>query len=291
MPPAPAWRRYLRFWRDDTRADVDDELRFHIEMRTGDLVAAGMSATAARAEAERQFGEMRAIHDECLTIDERRGRRAELGDIMSNMRQDLRFASRTMARNPGFALLAILCVALGVALTTTIFSWVNSILLQPLPYDRPHELVAIYARNVARGHARVNIAYPDYVSWREQNQTFDQIGMWTWTNLALSGEDDSERLEGAQVSSALFDLLGVRPILGRTFAPGDEPLEQNRVIVLGYGVWQRRYGGDRSIVGKSIIADGIPYTVIGVMPPGFAFPERGQVWVPLNINESALERS
>ncbi|HJR63777.1 MAG TPA: ABC transporter permease [Gemmatimonadaceae bacterium] len=291
MAPVPAWRRYLHFWRADVHGDVDDELRFHLEMRTADLVAAGMSEAAARGEAERQFGEMRAIRDECLTIDERRGRRAERGEIMTDLRQDLRFAARTLSNNPGFAALAILCVALGVALTTTIFSWVNSILLRPLPYERAEELVAIYARNTARGATGVNISYPDYVSWREQNQTFAEIGMWTWTTLSLSGEGDSERLDGAEVSSTLFQVLGVHPILGRTIAAGDEQQGQNRVVILGYGVWQRRFGGDRNIVGKSVLADGIPYTVIGVMPRGFAFPERGQVWVPLTLQESALDRS
>ncbi|HJR63776.1 MAG TPA: ABC transporter permease [Gemmatimonadaceae bacterium] len=288
MPPTPSWRRYLRFWRADVDGDVDDELGFHLEMRTRDLVAAGLPHGAARAEAERQFGEMQSIRDECLTIDERRERRAHRGEIMTDISQDLRFGSRTLARSPGFTALAVVCIALGIAMTTTIFSWVNSILLRPLPYERAHELAAIYARYAARGVTGANIGYPDYIVWRDDNRTFAQLGMWTWTTLTLSGEGEPERLEGAEVSSNLFGVLGVRPILGRSFIPDDERPGQNRVVMLGYGVWQRRYAGDRSIVGKSITADALTYTVIGVMPRGFAFPDRGQVWVPLTINETAL---
>ncbi|HJU65113.1 MAG TPA: ABC transporter permease, partial [Gemmatimonadaceae bacterium] len=288
MAATPVWRRYLRFWRADVHADVDDELAFHMEMRTRDLVAAGLSPAASRAEAERQFGEMRAIRDQCLTIDERRARRDEVGEIMSDIRQDVRFATRTLARSPGFAGLAVLCIALGIALTTTIFSWVNSILLRPLPYERADQLVAIYARHSARGVTGANIAYNDYLHWRNQNRTFSRIGMWTWNTLTLSGDGESERLEGAEVSSNLFAVLGVRPLLGRHFVPADEQPGGNRVVMLGYGVWQRRYGGDPSIVGRSITADGNSFTVIGVMPRGFAFPDRGQLWVPLTIDDIAL---
>ncbi|MGH7719100.1 MAG: permease prefix domain 1-containing protein, partial [Gemmatimonadaceae bacterium] len=159
MSDPPRWRRYLRFWRSDVRADVDDELLFHIEMRERDLVAAGMPPLDARAEAVRQFGALTSIRDACVTIEERRSRRAARGEVMEQMRLDAKFAVRTLARNPAFAATSVLCIALGVAVTTTIFSWVHSILLRPLPYERSEELVSVYGRLKARGVNRSNISY------------------------------------------------------------------------------------------------------------------------------------
>jgi len=280
MADAPVWRRYFRLLRPDSRADVDDELAFHLEMRVRELIARGMSPPDARAEAERIFGDMRAIRDACVTIDERRLRRHERREGVDDMMRDVRFAARSLRKSPGFTLMAIICVALGVGVTTTIFSAVDGILLRPLPYPNADRLVAIYSRLAAKGATGINISYEDYLSWRDENRTFSQLGIWTWTNNTLAGEGDAERVEGAGVTANLFPLLGVRPIIGRSFTPSEELPGNDRVIMLSYGLWQRRFAGDPGIVGSSIQVDGLPYTVIGVMPPRFNFPDRGQVWVP-----------
>ncbi|HEX6535793.1 MAG TPA: ABC transporter permease [Gemmatimonadaceae bacterium] len=280
MTGAPAWRRYLRLLRPDVRADVDDELAFHLEMRVRELVARGVPPAAARAEAERIFGDMRAVRDACVTIDERRLRRHERREGVDDMMRDFRFAARALRKSPGFTLTAIVCVALGVCVTTTIFSAVDGILIRPLPYPDADRLVAVYGRLAAKGATGQNISYDDYLSWRDENRTFSQLGIWTWTTHTLSGQGEAERVEGAGVSANLFPLLGVRPLLGRTIAPSEELPGNDRVILLSYGLWQRRFAGDRGIVGRTIEVDGLPYTVVGVMPPRFNFPDRGQVWVP-----------
>ncbi len=197
---------------------------------------------------------------------------------------DLRYALRTLRKSPGFASMAVLCIALGVGVTTTIFSAVNGILIRPLPYPEPEQLVSVYARYAARGEHGVNISFPDYISWRDENRTFAHLGMWSWNTLALSGEGEPERIEGAQVTANLFPLLGVRPILGRVFTDEEDRPGAGKVLLLGYGLWQRRFAGDREIVGRQVVVDGVPHTVVGVMPRNFAFPERGQAWTPFAID-------
>ena len=282
MSDAPRWRRYLRFWGPDPAADVDDELAFHLAMRERDLIAAGMAPADARAQAEREFGDARGVRAACLTIDERRQRHAHRLEATDAMWSDLKFTTRTLRKSPGFTVTAILCIALGVGITTTIFSAVNAILIRPLPYAHPDRLVAIYSGNDAIDAHGSNISYPDYLSWRDENRTFSGIGMWTWTSMTLSGDDgEAERVEGAEVTPNLFPLLGVDAFVGRTFANGEDQAGRDRVLLLSYGLWQRRFAGDRAIVGRTVTVDGLPYTIIGVMPPRFAFRDISQVWIPL----------
>src|SRR6185503_17876480 len=147
-------------------------------------------------------------------------------------------------------------------------------------------LVAIYGGNDKLGAHGSNISYPDYVSWRDETRSFEAVGMWTWTTHALSGacagapQCEAERIDGAAVTPNLFSLLGVRPLYGRTFLPGEDRDGSNRVVLLSFGVFQQRFAGDPTIVGRTTVVDGIPYTIVGVMGPGFNFPERGKVWVP-----------
>ncbi|MDQ6831708.1 MAG: ABC transporter permease [Gemmatimonadota bacterium] len=197
---------------------------------------------------------------------------------------DLKYALRMLRHAPGFTIMAVLCIALGVGVTTTIFSAVNGILIRPLPYPHPEQLVSVYARYAAHGEHGVNISFPDYLSWRDENRSFSRLGMWTWNTLTLSGEGEPERVEAAQVTANLFPLLGVQPLLGRNFAAEEDRPGQGKVLLLGYGLWQRRFAGDRSIVGRPVSVDGVVYTVVGVMPQGFTFPERGQAWTLFAID-------
>ncbi|HJR36708.1 MAG TPA: ABC transporter permease [Gemmatimonadales bacterium] len=284
------WRRALRFWRSDVRQDVDEELRFHLEMHQRELAERGHSPLAARQEAERRFGELGRIREECVAIDTRQRQRAERREIMGDLWQDVRFALRTLRKSPGFALAAILCIGLGIGVTTTIVSAVHAILIRPLPYENAGELVSVYVQDRAQDEHRVNISYPDYVSWRDDSRSFAALGMWTWQALAFSGEGEPERLEGAMVTANLFPLLGVRPFLGRTFLAEEETVGRNRVVLLSHGLWRRRYGGDSSVVNRTITVDGTPYLVAGVMPPGFAFPERGEAWVPFAVDPARQSR-
>lgn len=285
------WRKQLRFWRSNVREDVDDEIRFHFEMRVRDLVAAGWTDAAARQEARQRFGEPAAVRDACIAIDTRRRERVARREVMGHMKQDLRFAFRTLLKSPGFTVMAVLCIGLGVGVTSTILSAVNAILIRPLPYQNPEELVAVYTWAPATGERRVNISHPDYLSWRDDNRTFAQLGMWTWDVLAFSGDGEPERLDGALVTSNLFPLLGVQPLIGRGFTPEEEQPNGPRVILLSHALWQRRYGGQRDLVGRTITVNGFPTQVIGVMPPGFAFPDRGNAWRPMVVEQLGVSRA
>src|SRR5262249_46604146 len=147
-------------------------------------------------------------------------------------------------------------------------------------------LVSIYAQWRTKDEHGVNISYPDYVSWRDESRSFAAMGMYSWTSHALSGACgrsgacEAERVDGAAITPNLFPLLGVRPLLGRTFVSGEDVEGADHVIILSYGVWQQRFGGDSSVVGRPTTVDGQTYTVVGVMRPNFAFPDRGRVWVP-----------
>jgi predicted permease len=276
----PPFRRYLRFLRPDLRADIDDELDFHLAMRARDLERAGHAENAAREAAERTFGNLDAIRNECLTIDERRFRRASRKEVLMTMWQDARFSIRSLMRSPGFTTVAVLCLAVGIAATASIFTVVRGSLIRPLPYRDAERLVSIYTAMPDRQARGVNISYHDYNAWRTMNRTFEDIGAWTWSTITLSTDDEAERVESALVSANLFTVLGVNPVLGRHFLPEEEQ-PGTRVIMLSHGLWQRRLGGDRNIVGRTIRVNAIDHTIVGVMPAGFAFPEIGVAWRPL----------
>jgi hypothetical protein len=279
------WRRILRLPGRDARDMVDEEIAAHLAMLAADLERAGLAPEAARVEAERQFGELEAIRGDCVTIERRRRRRGNRRETMKTMLDDVRYALRTMRKSPAFSLAALVCIALGVGVTTTIFSAVLAVLIRPLPYAKPDQLVSIYAENRERGERKVNISYADYRSWREASHSFTQLGIWTWTTLSFTGDGEPERLEGAAVAANLFPMLGVSPMIGRTFSEDEERRGNDHVVLLGHGLWQRRYAGDTAIVGRSIMVNGLPYRVVGVMPPGFGFPEVGQAWLPFESDD------
>jgi putative ABC transport system permease protein len=288
--PDPVWRRYTRFWGTNVDADIDDEMRFHLETRVEDLTEHGLSPHAARMQALEEYGDVPAIRNQLRKIDRRRQGRRQTAERWDALARDVRFAARTLRRSPAFTAMAVVCIALGVCVTTTIFSAVHGILIRPLPYERADELVSVYAQNPAREIRGSNVSYPDYVSWREANRSFSALALWTWSSHAFSGDGgEAERVEGASITANLLPILGVRPVLGRPFLPEEDQDGRDNVILLGYGLWQRRFAGDRSVIGRVVTVNGRPLTVVGVMPPRFNFPERGEVWVPFGAPKWATE--
>ena len=282
MNSSSGWRRLLRLPRGDIGRGVDDEIDAHLALLAADFVAQGQSPADARAQAEREFGAVSTIRDECIAIERRRRRRVNFSEAAMSILQDIRYTARSLRANAAFAATAILCTALGVGATATIFSAVYATLIRPLPFEKPDELVAVYAGIPAKNLTGVNISYPDYTSWRDESKSFTALGIWTWNSPSFTGEGSggAERVDGAEVSPNLFPLMGVHPILGRTFVESEGVKGSEHVVILGYGLWQRRFSGDRNIVGRTVTIDLKPYTVVGVMPRGFAFPENGQAWIP-----------
>ncbi len=204
---------------------------------------------------------------------------------MERLWQDLRYGARSLAKHRSFTVVAITALALGIGFNTAIFSVVDTVLLRPLPYHEPDRLVSVWERNLRAGLARSEMAPANYLDLRAQNQVFDQVGAFLDQSITLTGKGEPERLEGHSVSANLLSILGVQPTVGRTFLPDEDQLGNHQVVVLSHGLWQRRFDGNRGIVGQPITLDGQPFTVVGVMPAGFFFPQRdSELWTPLAMH-------
>jgi predicted permease len=255
------WVRSL-FRKTAVERELDEELRFHLEKQIERNVAAGMSATEARYAALRAFGGVEQIKEEC--------RDARGVNLIETTLQDVRYGLRQLRRNPGFTLVAALTLALGIGPNTAIFSVVNAVLLRPLPYKDPNQLVEISEKYPKRGLDFFAVAPANFLDWQQQNHVFESMavfGVFSY-QYYLGGEGQPEKVRGRRVSVSFFPLLGVHPILGRTFLP-EEDGPGHRVVVLTYAFWQRRFGSDPKVVGRQITLNGESYTVIGVMPKGF----------------------
>lgn len=256
------------------------DIRDHIERETQDNIDKGMPPEEARREAMIRFGNVaRAIEDT----------EAVWGwPALDAIRQDLRYVLRTVRRKPAFALVVVLTLGFGIGLTTATFSIVNAALIRPLGFADPERLVALHERF---GVQDVPFSPPDFLDLQRDQQSFEHVAAYANVPLELSGRSEPIRIDAAKVSAGLFSLLGVGPLLGRDFRP-EEDRPGTDVAVLSWGLWQSRYGGDHSIVGQTVTLDRRPYTVIGVMPPGFEFPRRGpqsnnkpaSIWVPMAFN-------
>jgi predicted permease len=210
---------------------------------------------------------------------------------MDSYRQDLRYACRTLLRNPVVTLVALTCIGLGVGVSTTTFSIVDGILVQSLPFEDPDNLVNLGTRPTRdEGSANPLLSYPDFVDWRERNTVFSDVAGAALRSVTVSDDGDTERHGGALVTWNLFSMIGTPPALGRGFARDDDRPGAAAVVIIGHDLWQRRYGADRSVIGRSVAVDGQPYTVIGVMPPRFGFPFTQQLWMPLEPGLRARSR-
>src|SRR5215211_5135963 len=201
---------------------------------------------------------------------------------LADLLHDLRYAVRLQRKNPGFTIVAVIALALGIGANTAIFSVVNTVLLRPLPYKDPEGLVMVWEDATKQGYPRETPAAANFVDWRDQNQVFEGMAAISDESFNLTGAGDPERLEGRRVSANLFPLLGVDPQIGRVFSVSEDQSGSQRVVLLSYRLWHRRFGGDPGIVGKSLTLNGEIYTVVGVMPARFQFPSSdNQVWVPI----------
>ncbi|MCI0628925.1 MAG: ABC transporter permease, partial [Acidobacteria bacterium] len=203
--------------------------------------------------------------------------------------QDLRYAARTIRKSPGFAILVTLTLALGIGANTAIFSVFNAVVLQPLPYPEPSRLVLLVGNVQRKSVERRGTSLPDYADWRDQSRSFDAMALYTDGSFTLHSLDEPERVTGEFVAQPYFGLLGVRPILGRTFRPEEDAVPQrDAVVLLSSGLWQRRFGGDLGIVGRSIRLNDRSYSVIGVLPEWFrGITDRAEFWIPLHMLATA----
>jgi predicted permease len=269
----------LPFSRGRARADAHDEVRLHIEGRIDELVRQGMSRVDAEREALRMFGDPARVEAEVEAIDVSTHRRRELRETVVDALRDLRLSARSLARRPSFTIGVIATLALGIGANTAIFSVADALLFRPPPYPHPEQLVSVWA---AGTHSA-----GEFVAIRERMKTLAAIGTYAEWQMTVGDEASSFRANGADISDNLFDFLGTRAALGTTFAPGANVPGSPRVVILSHALWATRFGGDSSLIGKSLLFEGTPRTVVGVMPADFHFPNlKTQLWIPSTFDAS-----
>ncbi|NUQ11505.1 MAG: ABC transporter permease [Gemmatimonadaceae bacterium] len=209
---------------------------------------------------------------------------------MQAILRDIRYGLRSLAKHPGLVVVATVALTFGIGLTTTMFSITYGALMKGLPFADGDRIVSLVRSNPVTGARRMSTPISDYVDYRDQQRTMSPLAAYYTGTVNVSGEAEAERFGGAFVTANTFDLTGVRPLLGRTIQPGEDAPGGARVAVLGYGMWRRRFGGDSTVIGKALRANGVPYTIVGVMPEGFRFPDDAALWLPLQLDPVATRR-
>ncbi len=202
---------------------------------------------------------------------------------MQTLWQDLRYGARILLKKPGFTLIAVITLALGIGVNSAIFSVVNALLVRPLPFDNLDRIVALWEKVPSRGVERNETAAANYFDWSAQQSSFEHTGVYSWWSANLTGVENPENIQGYLITASLFDVLGVRPLHGRAFTAEEEQPGKENVVILNHGLWQRRFGGDPGIIGKTISINGRPRTVVGVMPPEYNFPRGCELLAPLAL--------
>ncbi|HZS47352.1 MAG TPA: ABC transporter permease [Blastocatellia bacterium] len=274
-----------RFWRRNRRnEELEDEINSHLRMAARDRLERGEALRPVEIDVRREIGNVELIKEVTRSMWGTRS--------LEQLSQDLRYGARMMLKRPGFTIVAVIALALGIGANSAIFSVVNSILLRPLPYSQPDRLMTLWTSLKRPGYEKISVSEPEYVDFKQRSKSFEEIASYHQRGLNLTGVDEPERLQGAEVSPNLFATLGVNPLFGRNFLSGEEQPGHGQVVILSHRLWQQRFGSDRSLVGKSITLDGKPFEVVGVMPPGFEFPTREtDIWTPFEVTSEFLSEN
>ncbi|HTC66132.1 MAG TPA: ABC transporter permease [Candidatus Acidoferrum sp.] len=256
-----SWLSRLRHTFGSGKLDdqLEEELRSHLEMRIADNINAGMTPTEARHEAQKQFGNTSLLKEDAREID--------IIGWLDTVAADLHYATRVLRKNPGFALTAVLTLALGIGANTAFFSVVNGVLLNPFPYPRPEQLVTL-------GESKANfingsISYPNFFDWQKDNHSFSSMAIARTYGFSLTGLGDAEQLDAKFISSDYFLVLGANPVIGGTLAPGEDKIGAAPIALIGAGFWKRKFGSSPDVLGKGVTLDGKSYTIVGVIPEAF----------------------
>ena len=279
------WHAKLRmllrslFERRQLDDELDEELREHIEREIENNIRAGMSQDEARRAAHLTVGPLTQIKDEC--------REARAAGFIETLIRDLQFSLRTLLRNPAFTLIALITLAIGIGATSAIFSVVNGVLLKPLPYPHPDELITVNHFAPGVNLPKTGTAPFLHFTYHDQAHSFQDVGIYRWSNRTVTGLNEPEDALSLNVSAQVLPILGVQPALGRWFSDKEDTPGRPLTVVLSYAWWQARFGGDRSVLGRPVIVDGNTYEVIGVLPPNFTFLDRNAAFLlPLQLDRN-----
>src|SRR5580765_3202721 len=288
MAGIPRWRRYARLFGPDPAADVDEELRFHLDTKVDELIAQGWKWEAARLEAERLFGDLKTVQQTGEMMRKERDHNMQRRDFWGTCAQDFRYALRTLRKDRGFAVITVLILALGIAANTAVFSVVNTVLLRPLPFPDAHQLtwLASGRQSIAAGRdpgglSGVTYTVDSYEEFQRHNHSFQQLASYNpffgSSEYTLTGPSEAQPVAAVMVSGNFFPTLGVEPILGRHFSPEECQKGGRPAALLSYAFWQRQFAGNPAIVGQGITLSKVPVTVVGILPATFDF---GAVFAP-----------
>ena len=262
------------FKRRRSANDFAAEIHSHLELESDELQQEGLSEEEARRRARLEFGNVRVAQERFYLKD-----RVEWFD---NLFRDLKFAVRQMVKDPGFAATAVFVLALGIGASVAIFAFVDAALLEPLPYANPSRLMSVSESDPA--YPVWPLSYPDFLDWQRLNKSFSSLDIYAGAGYLLRTPSGAEQVQGERVSGGFFKTLGLQPMLGRDFNPGEDRLGGPNVAILTYGAWLHRFGGQRNAVGQTVDLDNAAYTIIGVLPRSFSFAPSGnaEFWVPFN---------
>ncbi|HEX5830851.1 MAG TPA: ABC transporter permease, partial [Gemmatimonadaceae bacterium] len=279
----PDWRRYLRFRGADVEADIDDELRFHLDMRAAELEAHGLSPDEACRAAHARFGDVGRVRSWLRAHDRQRLRRAGRAESMDALLLDLRYAVRTLRQRPAFTASVVLVLALGIGAATAMFSAVDAALLRPLPFQRDDRLVTLHGINIPLRESVNTKHMPDIGDARAMPDVFTHVAAYAPGGLNLAGAGEPVRTRVALVTTDFFATLGVRVAQGRGFTAEEGTPDGPRVAILSDGLWRRQFGADPGVVGRDVRLNEVTHRVVGIMPPDFVFPEDTDLWLPLTV--------
>ncbi len=289
MARTPMWRRYVRFWGSDPRADVDAELDFHVHELTERLVRQGRDPVEAGAEAERRFGDYARVRTACIDIDRGWERRQRWRQLVADVWQDLRIGARTLAKNPGFTVSAVVVLGLGLGAATVMVSVINAVFVRPLPFPEPDRIFNVV---VYEGGPSPSIVHPQaaVALTRDHSQAFSALaGIRTSPGVNLASDRGSLYVRNLRVTAGFFRIFGIAPQLGRAFVRDDEAAPST--VVLSHAVWAGHFESDPNIVGQTVRLGGRPNTVIGVMPADFRSYEAADAWTPFRPDPNGLDRN
>jgi putative ABC transport system permease protein len=278
-------------------AEIIEELSQHLEDRFVELLISGSTEEDARAAVMAELSQTDLLARELRRVEREVAREpAVMGarrmNMIGDLWQDLQYAVRTLWKSPGFSAIAVLTLALGIGANTAIFSIVNGVLLRPLPFNQPDRLATLWAASPEEKLRKMQVPDRLFAFFRQHSQMFDELAGYNGGNgFNLTGKGEPERLNCAVVTAGFFELLRNEPIYGRSFLPQEDRTGANSVAILSYGLWQRQFGGDPEIVGRTLNLNNVPTEVVGIMPPNFDFPERTEVWIPLGLNPDGPNES
>src|ERR1041385_8824604 len=272
------WRLFLSrlFRRSQLDRDMDEELQFHIAARAEALEKTGLSPAEALRAARVEFGGLERYKEE--------GRAARNFQVLHDLHADVRYGLRMMRKAPGFTAVAVLTLALGIGANSAMFGIVYGLLYRPLPYPEEGRIASVHMSFSPQNSPRGNLCVADFLDWQNGNTTFEKVAAYGISRFALTGEGGPEEVAGATVTADYFSILGIQPILGRNFQPGDDSASGTNLVVIAASLWQRRFGGSRDVIGRVIEVNNGPATIIGVVSESHGFPLRNtELWQNLHL--------